>query len=80
MFNPVVQGERYDPDGAYVRRWVPELAAVAGKAVHQPRAAPATLFDVAAAPASGSAGYPAPIVDHRAARERFLTARGALEE
>jgi len=37
MFNPVIQGERYDPDGSYVRRWVPELADVAGKAVHQPR-------------------------------------------
>nr|WP_205807799.1 deoxyribodipyrimidine photo-lyase [Micromonospora sp. HNM0581] len=35
-FNPVRQAERYDPDGAYVRRWVPELASVAGKAVHQP--------------------------------------------
>ncbi|MFR9777244.1 cryptochrome/photolyase family protein [Micromonospora sp. MS34] len=35
-FNPVRQAERYDPDGAYVRRWVPELAAVEGKAVHQP--------------------------------------------
>ncbi|SCF45996.1 deoxyribodipyrimidine photo-lyase [Micromonospora matsumotoense] len=34
--NPVRQAERYDPDGGYVRRWVPELAAVAGKAVHQP--------------------------------------------
>ncbi|SCL23778.1 deoxyribodipyrimidine photo-lyase [Micromonospora nigra] len=35
-FNPVRQAERYDPDGAYVRRWVPELAAIAGPAVHQP--------------------------------------------
>ncbi|MEV6815517.1 deoxyribodipyrimidine photo-lyase [Micromonospora sp. NPDC051296] len=35
-FNPIRQAERYDPDGGYVRRWVPELAAVAGKAVHQP--------------------------------------------
>ncbi|GAB3948712.1 deoxyribodipyrimidine photo-lyase [Micromonospora vulcania] len=35
-FNPVRQAERYDPDGDYVRRWVPELAAVPGKAVHQP--------------------------------------------
>ncbi|EWM66580.1 LOW QUALITY PROTEIN: deoxyribodipyrimidine photo-lyase, partial [Micromonospora sp. M42] len=35
-FNPVRQAERYDPDGAYVRRWVPELESVAGKAVHQP--------------------------------------------
>jgi deoxyribodipyrimidine photo-lyase len=80
MFNPIVQGERYDPDGAYVRRWVPELSEVAGKAVHQPRAVPVTLFDAAAGAASGRDGYPAPIVDHRAARERFLTARGALEE
>ena len=35
-FNPVRQAERYDPDGDYVRRWVPELAGVAGKAIHQP--------------------------------------------
>jgi len=75
MFNPVIQGERYDPDGSYVRRWVPELADVAGKAVHQPRAdaaGAATLFVEDA--------YPAPIVDHREARERFLSARGALED
>ena len=75
MFNPVIQGERYDPSGAYVRRWVSELADVAGKAVHQPRtdgAAAASLF------AEGT--YPAPMVDHREARERFLSARGALED
>lgn len=76
MFNPIIQGERYDPDGTYVRRWVPELAAVAGKAVHQPHgpadAAP-DLFGT-------TDGYPAPIVDHREARERFLAARGATED
>jgi deoxyribodipyrimidine photo-lyase len=75
MFNPVIQGERYDPSGAYVRRWVPELADVVGKVVHQPRtdgAAAASLF------AEGA--YPAPMVDHREARERFLSARGALED
>ena len=81
MFNPVVQGERYDPDGAYVRRWVPELAAIEGKAVHQPRdtvvAATPGLF--AAGPAVED-GYPEPIVDHRDARDRFLRARGALED
>ena len=79
MFNPVIQGERYDPDGSYVRRWVPELSGVAGKAVHQPRQAIGPggpgLFDAA----DGSA-YPPPIVDHRDARERFLSARGALED
>jgi len=76
MFNPVIQGERYDPDGGYVRRWVPELAGVAGKAVHQPRPSDVgttSLFDVVAAPETG---YPRPLVDHRLARERFLTARG----
>ena len=79
MFNPVIQGERYDPAGSYVRRWVPELAEVAGKAVHQPRPVMGSggpgLFDAL----DGSA-YPPPIVDHRDARERFLSARGALED
>ncbi|GIJ39383.1 cryptochrome/photolyase family protein [Micromonospora andamanensis] len=42
-FNPVRQAERYDPDGAYVRRWVPELASVAGGAVHQPWRLPEAL-------------------------------------
>ncbi|TCB91256.1 deoxyribodipyrimidine photo-lyase [Micromonospora zingiberis] len=42
-FNPIRQAERYDPDGAYVRRWVPELAAVAGKAVQQPWRLPDAL-------------------------------------
>jgi deoxyribodipyrimidine photo-lyase len=86
MFNPVIQGERYDPDGSYVRRWVPELAGLVGKAVHQPRGIVAggdgTLFDEGpwrgrGAGAAGDATYPGPIVDHRDARERFLTARGA---
>jgi deoxyribodipyrimidine photo-lyase len=82
MFNPVIQGERYDPDGAYVRRWVPELASVAGKAVHQPRqgdaAGPLGLF--ASDEADPRSSYPLPIVDHRDARERFLAARGAAED
>jgi len=81
MFNPVIQGERYDPEGAYVRRWVPELAGVAGRAVHQPRSdvsgASLGLFDTAVEGSSGR--YPGPIVDHREARERFLAARGALD-
>jgi deoxyribodipyrimidine photo-lyase len=70
MFNPVIQGQRYDPDGTYVRRYVHELAHIEGKAVHEPRTDAGTLFDEPDA-------YPAPIVDHREARERFLLARGA---
>ena len=76
MFNPVIQGERYDPDGAYVRRWVPELAGIAGRAVHQPRpAGEGGLFDD-----GGAGAYPPPIVDHREARARFLAARGAEDD
>lgn len=69
MFNPVTQGERYDPDGAYVRRFVPELAGVELRHLHAPWEVAGSLFDAAA-------DYPPPIVDHREARDRFLTARG----
>ena len=61
IFNPTTQGERFDPTGDYVRRYVPELAGVAGKAVHQPW----TLDDP-------PADYPAPIVDHAEEREESL--------
>jgi deoxyribodipyrimidine photo-lyase len=65
IFNPVLQGERFDPDGAYVRRWVPEIAAwrSAGRDVHAPWRA-----------ATPPADYPAPLVDHAAARARALAA------
>lgn len=68
IFNPVTQGERYDPDGAYVRRFVPELAHLEGKRIHAPWEG-VSLLDPAP-------DYLPPIVDHREARERFLTARG----
>ncbi|HLO67742.1 MAG TPA: deoxyribodipyrimidine photo-lyase [Holophaga sp.] len=60
VFNPVAQGERFDPEGTYVRRWVPELGRLPAKAVHRPWEA------------GGVPGYPAPIVDHAFARARFL--------
>lgn len=72
VFNPVSQGERFDPSGDYVRRWVPELRSIAGKAVHRPwkqaggRTAEPALFDAA----DGDRGYPPPIVDH--AEERVV--------
>ncbi|GAY12824.1 deoxyribodipyrimidine photo-lyase [Pseudonocardia sp. N23] len=62
VFNPITQGERFDPDGRYVRKFVPELAAVPGKAVHQPWKLPDGV----------PAGYPEPIVDHKAEREEAL--------
>jgi deoxyribodipyrimidine photo-lyase len=62
VFNPVTQGERYDPDGDYVRRYVPELAHIPGVAVHQPWRAPDGLAH----------GYPERIVDHGAERAEAL--------
>ena len=61
VFNPVTQGQKYDPDGDYVRRWVPELAGVAGKAVHEP-------WKLDEQPR----GYPEPIVDHATERKVAL--------
>ncbi len=63
IFNPTTQGQKFDPDGVYVRRWVPELADLAGSAVHEPWAAPE----------GPPRGYPAPIVDHAAEREESLS-------
>ena len=63
VFNPVTQGERFDPDGDYVRRWVPELAAVPrGRAVHRP-------WDLPGGPPDG---YPPPMVDHADERAEAL--------
>ena len=58
IFNPTSQGERFDPDGAYVRRWIPELAGLPGNAAHRP-------WD---APAASRGGYPSPVVDHHQER------------
>jgi deoxyribodipyrimidine photo-lyase len=55
VFNPTSQSEKFDPDGAYIRRWVPELAALDGASIHSPG-----LFR--------PNGYPAPIVDHASER------------
>lgn len=76
VFNPVLQGERFDPEGAYVRRWVPELAALPAAYLHRPWEAPA--------PALRGAGvrlgetYPRPLVDLKASRARALAAFGEI--
>ena len=70
VFNPVTQGEKFDPDGAYVRRWVPELAKMHAKYIHSPWQAPAE--ELARAGVTLGKSYPKPIVDHAAARARFL--------
>jgi deoxyribodipyrimidine photo-lyase len=67
ILNPTLQAKRFDPAGEYVRRWVPELAGVADEHVLEPWTAPRPPHD-----------YPAPIVDHAAARQRALDRYGAL--
>ena len=70
IFNPILQGQRYDPEGDYVRRWVPELAGVPTKYIH----APWTMSESVQREANCIIGtdYPAPIVDHGQARELAL--------
>lgn len=68
VLNPVAQGKRYDPDGGYVRRWVPELAAVSGPAVHEPWKL--------RVPERDRPDYPEPIVELADGLARFRRARG----
>ncbi|MFZ5679473.1 MAG: deoxyribodipyrimidine photo-lyase [Bradyrhizobiaceae bacterium] len=72
VFNPILQGEKFDPDGAYVSKWVPELARLPAKLMHQPWEA--TPMELAAAGVTLGKTYPEPIVDHKAARARALAA------
>ena len=64
VFNPVLQGEKFDPNGDYVRRWCPELSSRDAKRIHQPLSAEQ----------AESLGYPQPIVDLKATRRRALDA------
>jgi deoxyribodipyrimidine photo-lyase len=77
IFNPTLQGRRFDPDGAYIRRWVPELAALPDKYLHQPEKAPVTVLE--AAGVSPGLTYPEPIVIHEDARQAALTAWSAVK-
>jgi deoxyribodipyrimidine photo-lyase len=70
VFNPVTQGQRFDPTGDYVRRWLPELAGLPARFIHRPWEAPEEVL--ARAQVSLGCTYPRPIVEHRFARERFL--------
>lgn len=72
IFNPTAQGEKFDPEGAYVRRYVPELARLPDAYVHRPWEAPAHTLRAAGVTLGGT--YPRPIVDHAAARARALAA------
>jgi len=72
IFNPFTQGEKFDPNGEYVRKYVPELKFMSNKFIHRPWAAPDSVLKDAGV--SLGKTYPNPIVDHKKARERALTA------
>ena len=78
VFNPVSQGEKFDPAGAYVRRWVPELARLPDRYVHAPWTAPAAVLQGAGVRLGHD--YPAPLVDLAQGRQRALDAyRGTVK-
>ncbi|MGC9520687.1 MAG: cryptochrome/photolyase family protein [Anaerolineae bacterium] len=72
IFNPVLQGERHDPHGDYIRRWVPALEKVPKKYIHEPWTMPEEAQEESGCRIGHD--YPAPIVDHQEARERALAA------
>ncbi len=72
IFAPVLQGVKFDGDGDYVRRWVPELARMPAENIHAPWAAP--MHVLAAAEVKLGENYPRPMVDHAAARAEALAA------
>ena len=76
VFNPMTQGEKFDPDGQYVRHWVPELAKLPNSVIHQPwTAAPDVLHRMNVMLGQT---YPAPIVEHANARQEALEAFSTL--
>lgn len=78
IFNPSLQGARFDPDGAYVRRWLPELSGLPDAVLHTPwKARP---LDLADAGVRLGDDYPKPVVDHATARDRALAAFRSLRD
>jgi deoxyribodipyrimidine photo-lyase len=78
VFNPVLQGKKFDPDGTYVRRWLPVLEKVPSRYLHEPWKMSAELQ--AERGCRIGVDYPAPLVDHSWARERALAAFKSTRE
>ena len=77
IFNPVLQGERFDPLGDYIRRWVPELASLPSKWIHQPWAAPTEVC--AKAGVTLGVNYPWPVIDLAQTRMKALSLYEAIK-
>jgi len=78
IFNPFSQGEKFDPKGDYIRRWVPELAGLPNKVIHRPWEA--TSFELSTAGITLGTTYPRPTVDHASARARALSTYARLKD
>jgi uncharacterized protein YjiS (DUF1127 family) len=76
IFNPSTQGEKFDPRGEYVRRWIPEIARLPNKSIHRPWEASA--LDLSKAGVRLDRDYPWPIIDHANARQSALAAFAQL--
>jgi deoxyribodipyrimidine photo-lyase len=76
IFNPVTQSKRFDPDGDFIRQYLPQLAGLSGAAIHAPwLAKPEVLQKAGVVPGRD---YPAPVVDHEEARQKTLARFGAI--
>lgn len=78
VFHPVTQSEKFDPQGAYIRQWVPELTHVPQKFIHAPWQM--SVRDQAAARCRIGVDYPPPLIDHAWAKERMLAAYKAVRQ
>ena len=78
IFNPIAQGQKFDPDGDYVRQWCPELSELPKKFIHAPWEAPA--LTLASAGVELGSSYPLPIVDHKQARQGALDAYEVIKK
>ena len=77
VFNPMTQGEKFDPEGTYVRRWIPEIAQLTNRSIHQPWMA--SSEELSRAGVQLGTTYPEPIVDHAEARILALEAFSELK-
>lgn len=77
IFNPVTQSRKFDPEGAYIKRWVPELRDLAAEHVHEPAAAPSDALSRAGIRLGSN--YPHPLVNHATARKGALDAYQAIK-
>jgi deoxyribodipyrimidine photo-lyase len=78
IFNPILQGEKFDKQGEYVKRYCPELRLLPPKYIHQPWAAPANILE--ACKIKLGIDYPKPIVDLKQSRDKALAAFAKLKE